>query len=351
MGEEKLKKIAVLALSSLLLLTNYLLIVPVGSDVIVPFEWLVPGAYAHYHGNGGTLFYPNHTEVDWYDDDHHVFLEWTVVNRTGDVVRLNLTYFAEGNAWLFYEHKSMPDGKVNILDVVTAALAFGTEVYEWEFNPNADVTGPGGEPDLKINILDIVFITLAFGSTPDDPDWNSKADIAPDEWKWGGGHVRHHKNLFLEIDVFSRETYLDGKPLGKTCFWADPYADIGDEVLLYTMTPGEIVGNVTDFKDMTYKGWPGVTRYKVRALQIDPYVNFRPSFDWDTGLAYHIYLQGAQPVNPDSPHEYWTSGPNSTRYLIYRYASIPLGTELNIGIGIEQILWLESTNIQIGSPE
>jgi len=321
---------------------------PAGSDVIVPYEWLVPGAYAHYHGIGGILFYPNHTEVDWFSDGLNVFLEWTVVNRTGDVVRLNLTYFAEGTAWLFY-YRSVPDGKVDIRDVAMAARAYGKQAYEWGYTYNADVAGSEDGADYKIDIRDIAFVTKAYGSTPDDPDWNSKADIAPEEWKLGGGHVRHHKNLFLDIDVFSRETFLDGKSLGKTCFWADPYADIGDEVLLYTMTPGEIIGTVIGLRDMTSKGWPGVTCYDVRALQIDPFFYFWPRFDWDTGMAMRIFLQGSQPVNPDVPHEY-NIGPNRTTYLIYRYASIPLGTELNIGIGIEEELMLKSTNVQIGPP-
>jgi len=320
-----------------------------GSDVIVPFEWLVPGAYAYYKGIGGTLFYPNHTEVQWSTDDLNVFLEWTVMNRTGDVVRLNLTYLAEGTAWLFY-YRSVPDGKVNILDIALAARAFRKQAYEWGYTYNADVAGSEDGADYRINILDVAFVAKAFGTTPDDPNWNSEADIAPEEWKFGSRHVVHRKNLFLDIDVFSRETFLDGKPLGKTCFWADPYADIGDEVLLYTLTPGEIVGTVYDLRDMTSKGWPGVTRYDVRALQIDPFINFRPGFDWDTGLAMYIYLQGSQPVNPDVPHQF-RDDPDDPYQLIYRYASIPLGTELNIGVGIEEILMLKSTNIQIGPPE
>jgi len=331
----------------MLLLSTHLLVIPTRSDVIVPFEWLVPGAYAHYHGIGGILFYPNHTEVSWMPEGLNDFLEWTVLNRTDDVVRLNLTYFVEGNTMLQY-YKSVPDGKVDILDIALAAKAYGKQAYQWGYTYNADVAGSEDGADYKIDILDIAFVAKAYGTTPDDPNWNSKADIAPEKWTWGGGHMRHHKNLFLDIDVFSRETFLDGKPLGKTCFWADPYADIDDEVVLYTMTPDEIVGTVIDIGDTAWLGWPGVTCYDVMAFQIDPFIRFIPYFDWDTGMAMAIFFQGSQPVNPDVPHEYHCK--NGTIRLIYRYASIPLGTELNIGIGIEETLYLKSTNVQIGPP-
>lgn len=50
------------------------------------------------------------------------------------------------------------DGQVNILDVVAAALAFGSEPGQPNWNIEADVNGDG-----KINILDIVAIALKFG--------------------------------------------------------------------------------------------------------------------------------------------------------------------------------------------
>lgn len=89
---------------------------PVESGVVVPYEWIVPGAYAKYEGEPFPwLFYPNHTCVYFHNPDKmdEVFLEWTVVNRTGDVVQLNLTFFVEGAAVL-YGYESHNSGIVQI---------------------------------------------------------------------------------------------------------------------------------------------------------------------------------------------------------------------------------------------
>lgn len=339
-----MKKIAVLALALMLLLSTPQLIMPAESDIIVPYEWIVPGAYASYKDRGGPfLFYPNHTEIMVNDEDE-AFLEWTVVNRTGDIAQLNLTFHVEGRGHAIYL-ESVPDGKVSILDVATVAKAFGKQPYEWGFDPNADITGPEDLPDQKVTIKDVATVSKAFGTKSDDPGWNPKADIAPEELRIMSTGVVHHRNLLLDIDVFSRETFLDGKPLGKTCFWAEPYADIGDKVVLYGLPPEEIIGTMQKFKD--WSRWPGVTVYQVLLLQIDPFIMIDPEFDWDTGMGMEVYLQGSQPLDPDNPHSIeWSNG---TKHWIYRYAAAPIATELNIGIP-EYRLRLESTNIQLGPP-
>ena len=339
-----MKKIAVLTLSSLLLLSTHLLIMSTRSDVIVPYEWIVPGAYAKYIGGSFSLFYPNYTLIDFSPEGIEAFLEWTVLERVGDSVLLNLTFFVNGTGNIVYT-ESVPDGKVDILDIATVAKAFGTEAYEWEFDPNADVT-----EDQKVDIIDIFTVARAYGTTQGDPKYNPNADIAPEEVRWFRG-IRwvHHKNLLLDIDVYSRETFLDGKPLGKTCFWAEPYADINDTVVLYGLPPDEIIGTVTGFKDMTPWLLPGVTGYTVRAFQIDPFIDCYQYFDWDTGMAISVSLQGSQPANPDC--EYTVTLLNGTEYNVTSFVSIPLGTELNIG---SEFSWfgpdLISTNVQLGPP-
>jgi len=52
------------------------------------------------------------------------------------------------------------DGKVNILDISTAALAFGSSVGDPSWNPKADMDRNG-----KINILDISTIARKFGES------------------------------------------------------------------------------------------------------------------------------------------------------------------------------------------
>jgi len=336
---EELKKIVVLLLALMLLLSTHLLIMSARSDVIIPYEWIVPGAYAKYIG--GTpefLFYPNHTWVVFHDGE--AFLEWTVLERVGDSVLLNLTFFVNSTHAETWFTESVPDGKVNILDIATVAKVFGTEIYEWEFDPNADVT-----EDQKVDIMDIATVAKAYGTIHGDPKYDSKADVAPEELRWYRD-IRwvHHKNLLLDIDVYSRETFLDGKPLGKTCFWADPYVDINDTVVLYGLPPDEIIGTVTGFMDMTLWFLPGVTGYTVWAFQIDPFLRLYPYFDWDTGMAIRVELQGSQPADPDCDYT-WDDIP------VTRFASTPLGTELNLGAQfITFDADLISTNVQLGPP-
>ena len=340
----ELKKIVVLAIA--LMLSTSLLIMSAGSDIIVPYEWIVPGAHARYRGLGSVdLFFPNHTSFSMLKHDES-FIEWTVVNRTDDVVQLNLTFYAEGSGFLAWK-ESVPDGKVDMKDVGLAAKSFARKPYEWDFDLNPDITGPEGTPDQKVDMRDVSLVARAFGSYPGDENWNPLADIAPEEHKTKTKHVVHHKNLLLEIDIYSRETFLDSKPLGKTCFWAEPYADIGDKLVLYGLSPEEINGTVEDFKDMSNLGWAGVTAYFVFAIQLDPYSYFAMLFDWDTGMVMEICLQGSQPIDPTNPHR--VGFPNGTEYYIYRYAATPIATELNIGY-LECHFVLESTNVQIGPP-
>ena len=330
-----------------IVLGSALFIRPARSDVTVPYEWIVPGAYARFETDYAcNIFYPNYTKIlfDSYPlGDSSSFLEWTVLDRTGDSVRLNVTFVAEGTGKMFWT-ESVSDGEIDILDIATVAIAFGKRVYEWGFDPNADVTGPGGEPDQKVNILDISFLGVAFGSSPGDPLWNPEADIAPEEKKSETGHHLHRKTLLLDIDVYSRDTFLDGKPFGKTCFWAEPYAEVDTEVMLYDL-PEEIIGTVTRVSDewASGRGWPGVTTYSVHVFELDPFAWFDYHFDWHTGMAMDINLLGDNPLNPDCTYSF-----NNTK--ITRFASTALGTELNMGTPDAYLLDLTSTNVQLGPP-
>jgi hypothetical protein len=55
------------------------------------------------------------------------------------------------------------DYKVDILDVATASLAFGSSPGHPRWNSIADITGPEGEPDGKVDILDLALIAINFG--------------------------------------------------------------------------------------------------------------------------------------------------------------------------------------------
>jgi len=329
-------------LLGVIVLFSVLSAMPASSQVTVPYQWIAPGAYAKFAQTiPVALFYPNITRVIFWTGSSSV-LEWTVIDRMGDSARLNVTFTAEGMAFVYYE-ESVPDGIVNILDIALVAKAFGKGVYEWGFTPNADVTGAEGEPDQKVNILDISLVAVAFGSSPGDPKYGLEADVAPEETMDEYRRYLHRRTLMLDVDIYSRETFLDGELLGKTCFWAEPYADVGDELVLYDL-PEEIVGTVgkIDEEWASGYGWTGVTTYRVDVLQYDPFVRMIPHFDWHTGMAMQIYLLGNTQINPDGDFS-WGEIP------IKRFAYTPLGTELNIGTDAFK-LTLNSTNVQLGPP-
>jgi len=326
------------------MLCSTLFVPPAGSDVTVPYEWIVPGAHAEYiQGGPLTLFYPNGTKVIFWEG-YSSLLKWTVLDRVGDSARLNLVFVAEGMA-MVYVDKSLPDGKIDILDIALVAKAFGKGVYEWGYSPIADVTGLGGEPDQKVNILDISFVALAFGLTSNDPKYNPIVDIAPSDRESEYRRHLHQKTLELDIDIFSRETFFDGKPLGKTCFWAEPYADVGNMIVLYNL-PGELVGNVKELDDewADWLAWTGVTTvYRVQVSQLDPFAWFSARFDWYTGMSIQMFLLGEKPLNPNGTFTF-------DGIPIKRFAHTPLGTELNIATLEAYKLDLNSTNVQLGPP-
>jgi hypothetical protein len=60
---------------------------------------------------------------------------------------------------------AMPDGKVDIRDIAYVAKQFGTNTNSSNWNPTADLTGPGGVPDGKVDIRDIAYVAKQFGAT------------------------------------------------------------------------------------------------------------------------------------------------------------------------------------------
>ena len=83
---------------SLLLLSSLLVTVPVCSEVVHPYDWVKVGAYAKYIWPGGLrVRFPNGTLV-WFDINTPSFLEWSVGEKRGDTVGLNVTLFTNGMA-------------------------------------------------------------------------------------------------------------------------------------------------------------------------------------------------------------------------------------------------------------
>lgn len=58
----------------------------------------------------------------------------------------------------------VPDGKVDMRDITTAAIAYGSYPSHPSWNPNADITGPTlGESDNKVDIRDLTAIAKNYG--------------------------------------------------------------------------------------------------------------------------------------------------------------------------------------------
>ena len=59
--------------------------------------------------------------------------------------------------------EGVPDGKVDIDDIVFVAIHFGLWEGRPGWDPRADITGPEGVPDGKVDIDDIVLVAIHFG--------------------------------------------------------------------------------------------------------------------------------------------------------------------------------------------
>jgi hypothetical protein len=81
-----------------LLLFSLLVTVPVRSEVIHPYDWVKVGAYAKYTSANQrlTVKFPNGTRLAF--DYAPAVLEWAIIEKQGDTVRLNVTLFISGPA-------------------------------------------------------------------------------------------------------------------------------------------------------------------------------------------------------------------------------------------------------------
>ncbi len=68
--------------------------------------------------------------------------------------------YTDGSVTVVHIGDVNADNKINILDIVRVAIAFGTKTGDPKWDPNADLNDDG-----KINILDIAIIAIHFGET------------------------------------------------------------------------------------------------------------------------------------------------------------------------------------------
>jgi hypothetical protein len=171
--------------------------------------------------------------------------------------------------------------------------------------------------------------------------------------------VTYLKTLIFDVNVSTREASLDGQPVGKTFFWAEPYATAGEEFTVASPPSDLIVGNVTYVKAMNHPAvGKEITVYGVQALQRDPFATGSYVFSWYTGVAIDFTLLSPWTVPPDMVGpRFQYHFQNGTAFNITRYAGEPLGTNLGLdaGSGSLSVLFdLNETNIDLSaqtSPE
>lgn len=254
----------------MLLVFSFFAVTPVRSQVVVhPYDWVQVGAYAKYfaiHPPG--VVFPNGTTKNLAELYSPLLFEWTVVDKQGSKVRLNVTLFIHG----------------------------------WSYDINFK----------RFNIT-------------------------------------HHKTLFIDVDIYTRESFIDDEPIGKTCFWADPYKEVGDNVTVFT-DPDHLEANVWWARTANWD--PIGKEFKMYGADLrteDPsaYAHGSYVFSWYTGVAIEPTLFGPPWEVP--PQKMGNLGVfrNGTEYNITRYAGTKLGTYLGLAIFTEFGVDLNETNIDL----
>ena len=160
------------------------------------------------------------------------------------------------------------------------------------------------------------------------------------------GGVVFRKTLLVDVDVYTRDSFIDGEPIGKTCFWGKPYAELHDKIVLYGLPSEQMVANVTRARTVDFMG-EEMKVYHARVFQLDPFAIFTSRFIWHTGMAQVIVLPGQYPVDPKGSYSYGFA--NGTEVEIKRFAHTPLDERLCVYAGGSgYVLSLDATNVRLG---
>jgi len=264
----------------LLLIFSSSMVLPVWAPTVVgPYDWVKVGAYVKYTIPPLTLpavTLPNGSLRE-YNEIHSSLFQWTIVDKQGSMVQLNLTLYISGSGW--YYDPELGDGK-------------------------------------------------RFTMT-------------------------YHKTVFVDVDIYSREGFVDGEPIGKTCFWADPYAEEGDKVILST-DPDFLEGEVRWVMIDEFIPGKDVKMYRVPGQNCDPNahvgLNANYIFSWYTGVCWQITILGPPYEIPTyligniiSHYE------NGTSYSVLRCAGTKLGEHIGLAPAINNKFWgdFNGTNIDM----
>lgn len=270
-------------------------VLPVWTPAVVgPYDWIQVGAYVRYtlapvfttyvHFPNGTM-----RGLSSLSEARDSFFQWIILDKQGNVVRLNVTLYIRGLWYCF------------------------------------------------------------------NPDTGYEAWI---EWAY-------YKTILVDMDIYTRESFVDGEPIGKTCFWAYPYAEKGDRV---------IVSTDPDFLEAKV-GWvmvdefiPGkqVKMYSTDGWNRDPQAHVGGSsytFSWYTGACWQITILGPPYEIPTNLiGNIISSYENGSSYSVLRCAGTKLGEHLGLAPYINNKFWgdfnktnidmaLETTPVHLSQPE
>ncbi|OGD45008.1 hypothetical protein A3K79_01335 [Candidatus Bathyarchaeota archaeon RBG_13_46_16b] len=214
-------------------------------------------------GNIGIVL-PNGTRIDLQKVDS-IVLEWTVVERTGNQIRLNVTFLALGRSY--------------------------TQV-----------------------------------------------------------NINHSKTLFVDVDLYTRESSIDGESIGKTCFWVEPYREAGDNITLFT-DPDHWIGSVSKIRTADDFKIGMIIKYcAVEVRRNDPNAQTYGvyAFSYWTGVSLYQTLIGAPwIVPPELFGNFRYKYDNGTEYNITRFAGIKIGERLGIAPQTDFPIGLNRTNIDL----
>ncbi len=254
----------------LLALVTFQFVFPVqtvySAVVVHPYDWAKPGTYVRYYmpGIGIGLVYPNGTQENL-PPGGWVALQWTILNRTGNDISLNVTFAVQSKTHL----------------------------------------------DVPVN---------------------------------------YTKTLFINVDLYTRESTLDGESIGKTFFWAEPYQEVGDNVTLVT-NPDLWIG----------KGWRVVTSDSFGLNQTIKHTSVgvrqeEPNaveegvfcFSYYTGACLYLTLVGAPwTVPPELYGNFIGRYENGTEYNVTRYSGMKIGELLGVAPVQEFGICVNETNIDV----
>jgi len=187
-------------------------------------------------------------------------------------------------------------------------------------------------------------VTISLNGT----GWSRDPGTPP---RWS--NITYRKTVFVKVDIYTRESFIENESIGLTCFWAEPYLEEGDKVTLYS-NPDLIIGKVKwvmtddDFitgKEAKMYGTPGSNCVP------DPHVfGSNYIFSWYTGVAWQMTVLGPSYEVPSNMIGNFLCSCNGSSINVTRYGGSKLGAYLGLyHCPGQNMIWatLVETNIDL----